>query len=219
MSKEELQDPLKPLSEIREPDGRQKNFLSTLENNHVMLSDINLIEDVPIDVCQLFETAKNLSLYSWFVYRFHQVSEMVAYASLEMALKQLYTRENPDKDPPMLRALLKYARKTGWLKNEDFSYRMEIAYQNAKQNKMDDVIQSGVLKNEGDSIPIEEPSEEEIKAALNSLDLVGGFVKATPELRNTLAHGSNMLRPNSIWTLQHIAEVINMAYKNTTLPQ
>ncbi|MFT5083373.1 MAG: hypothetical protein ACI9Y1_001416 [Lentisphaeria bacterium] len=147
---------------------------------------------------------------------------MVAYASLEMALKQLYINENPDKDPPMLRALLKYARTSGWLKNEDFSYREEIAYRKARQNEMYDVIQSGVLKKEGDSIPIEESPEEEIKAALDSLDLVGKFVKAAPDLRNTLAHGSNMLHPNSIWTLQHIAAAINMAYKNsnnTALPQ
>jgi hypothetical protein len=60
----ELQGPLTPLDQICEQDERQTSFEDTLEDNHAELNGIVLNETVPIDVGQLFETAKNLSLYS-----------------------------------------------------------------------------------------------------------------------------------------------------------
>ena len=40
-----------------------------------------------IEVRSHFEIARNLALYSWFVYSFNVVAAMQAFASLEMALK------------------------------------------------------------------------------------------------------------------------------------
>ncbi len=91
----ELQDPLKPLDRIYEPDERQISFTASLEDRHAALEEITLSDAAPLDVRQLFETAKNLSLYSWFVYRFHQVSELISFSALEMALRERYLLENP----------------------------------------------------------------------------------------------------------------------------
>lgn len=94
MSEKDI-DRLKDLSKICEADERQQYFSTTLEIEHDILSQITINETAPRTAIQLFETAKNLSLYSWFVYRFHQVSELTAYSALEVALKEKYQLENP----------------------------------------------------------------------------------------------------------------------------
>lgn len=93
--RDELQDPLKPLDRIYEPDERQISFTISLEERHAALKEIVLSNAVPLDVQQLFEMAKNLSLYSWFVCHFHQVSELISFSALEMALRGRYLAENP----------------------------------------------------------------------------------------------------------------------------
>ena len=173
MDFEKVQDPLKSLDEICEPDKRQKLFLGiSLNGNHAKLSRIKLNRRVPVEVRQLFETAKNLSLYSWFVYRFHQVSELTAYSALEMALRLRYEKEVGKKRRVTFRKLLGYALENNWIDNNRFSrpYR-------------------------------------------NEPDIVSGIVDSFAILRNELAHGSSTLHPNSIATLQVVAEVINQIYE------
>ena len=81
-----IDDPLKALEEILKPDPRRPHLVGTLAEEHADLATISLNDAVPVIVAQLFETAKNVSLYSWFVYRFHPVSESVAFSALELAL-------------------------------------------------------------------------------------------------------------------------------------
>lgn len=211
---DKIQDPLKPLEEICFPDERQQNFLTTLEDNHGALSTIILNDVVPLDVRQLFETAKNLSLYSWFVYRFHQVAELIGYSALEMALKERFKQETPNKKPPMLAGLLKHAQKHQWVKNEDFPDLEIISHYNARQKKIYQIIQSGVLK-EREEISVEEPTKEELQQAFDSIDRFSEIVNSAAALRNNLAHGSNTLHPNSISTLRTTAHVINALFKES----
>lgn len=214
---EELQDPLKPLDQICEPDERQASFISTLEDNHAELNNIILNEAVPIDVKQLFETAKNLSLYSWFVYRFHQVSELIAFSALEMALRERYLAENPvdakskKKRTPSLYGLMQHAKKEKWLKNENFPSLYTRARHIAEENKMMEKMKSHDFDKEP-SMPVDEPTDVEVKEALESLDMVEAITSNAHKIRNDLAHGSKILHPNSIWTLQTTAEVINQIY-------
>lgn len=216
-SREKLQDPLKSLDQICEPDERQASFVGTLEDNHAELNSIILNEAVPIDVRQLFETAKNLSLYSWFVYRFHQVSELIAFAALEMALRDRYLAENPvdekskKKRPPSLYDLMQHAKKEKWLNNEDFPSLYARAKHHAQHIKMMEKIKSHDFEKDP-SIPVDEPTEGDIKEALESLDMVEAVTSNAHRIRNDLAHGSKTLHPNSIWTLQTTAEVINQIY-------
>jgi len=213
MDSEEVQDPLKPLDKIYEPDTRQAFFRGvSLDSNHSGLSRIVLSKKVPVGVRQLFETAKNLSLYSWFVYRFHQVSELVACSALEMALRLRYEKENCKTTSMNLKRLLKHAQKKNWIDNERFSHLDEIAQRNAEHEKSLKVILSGALDG-GESIPIDPPTEQEIREARNKLDMVSGIVEMIPRLRNQLAHGSSTLNPSSIATLQIVAEVINQIYE------
>jgi len=51
------------------------------------INSIELAEPVPDSIRSQFNIAKNLAVYSWFSYSFHQVSEMKAFATVENALK------------------------------------------------------------------------------------------------------------------------------------
>ncbi len=90
---------LKPLDEVCQPDVRYRNRVdldhstgriteTTIESIYRLIEPIRLTEKVPEDVRSHFEIARNLALYSWFVYSFNVVAGMQAYSSLEMALKQ-----------------------------------------------------------------------------------------------------------------------------------
>jgi hypothetical protein len=59
---------------------------------------------------------------------------------------------------------------------------------------------------------VEDPSDEEIKAALLDMDTVEGVVNLVPKMRNELAHGSNSLHPHSISTLVTVSETINQIF-------
>lgn len=211
-----VEDPLRPLDEIFQPDKRHITDGLRIENVHEVLSKINLIDDVPVQVRQLFETAKNVSLYSWFFYRFHQVAELVAFSALEMALKDRYYKENPDKDTEKNRIsfaqLLRHAEKEKWIENRRFSFGRGLAHSRVLQKKEAEIIQSGILKNPGDSVPLAEPTEEEINQEMDEIDIVGGIVQAQAKIRNDLAHGSTRLDSGSISRLMKTAEIINQVY-------
>jgi len=89
----DVQDPLKPLDRISHADPRYDGSPGKLKLAHARLDALQLHQGVPMHVRQLFETAKNLSLYSWFVYRFHPIAQLIGYASLERALKERLARE------------------------------------------------------------------------------------------------------------------------------
>jgi hypothetical protein len=112
---EGIEDPLKSLSTIFEYD---RPFLTgEVEDFHAELSLVTLDPGIDVDVRQLFETAKNVALYSCFVYRFHQVAESVGFSALELALKRLHTKLASGKMPIGLGRLLGWAFDAGFLKN------------------------------------------------------------------------------------------------------
>ena len=90
---------LKRLENICRPDERYLNRVdidhsigavtpTTIESIYGLVEEIRLNAGVPEDIQSHFETARNLALYSWFVYSFNVVAAMQAFASLEMAVKK-----------------------------------------------------------------------------------------------------------------------------------
>jgi len=88
----------KSLTEVCEPDVRYRGRVdrdkttgaiseTTIESIYSLIEPIALRSTVPEEVRGHFETAKNLALYSWFVYSFNVVAAMHAFSSLEMALR------------------------------------------------------------------------------------------------------------------------------------
>jgi hypothetical protein len=213
MMSEEIQDPLKPLSEVTKPDPRHAQMVLELPEIHATLSEIVLSEHVPNNVRQLFETAKNVALYSWFVYRFHQVAELVAYSALELALKEragITEWAEPRKGQPRgLGRLLELAGNNGWLRTDDFLFVREMAVERARDVQVRLALQGAMS---GDDIPVPEPTADEISAAMREIDYVQILIRTVPYLRNTLAHGSSTLSPRSIPTLKRVAETINLLF-------
>src|SRR5438093_10056059 len=86
------------LREVLKADPRHRLFVTpvsgTTNFRPIQLRDFHravrastLHAGVPDEVWVRFETARNLWLYSWFVYRFSAVAESEVYACLERALR------------------------------------------------------------------------------------------------------------------------------------
>jgi hypothetical protein len=89
---------LKKLEDICQPDERNQNRYdidhstgvvtpTSVESIYVVVEGIRLNDNVPDSVRSCFEVARNLAIYSWFVYSFHEVAAMQALAALEMAAR------------------------------------------------------------------------------------------------------------------------------------
>src|ERR1700676_2796305 len=213
---EQVEDPLKQLSEVPEPDPRHAQLGIGLAGIHASLTVLVLADRVPVNVRQLFETAKNVALYSWFVYRFHQVAELVAYSALELALKERAGfMEGLGADaprPPGLKALLERAIGEGWLKNDNFASWRGLATEHARMSKIARLIQE---KPDQEGHIVDDPTEEEIAAAIPEIDMVQILLRSVPLLRNQLAHGSSTLSPRSLVTLTRISEAINQLFADS----
>ncbi len=90
---------LKKLEEICQPDERNRNRVdldqstgavtpTTAASIYAVVESIQLKDNVPDTVRSHFNVARNLALYSWFVYSFSEVASMQALASLEMAARE-----------------------------------------------------------------------------------------------------------------------------------
>lgn len=213
----DVSDPLRPLADVFKPDERQPNLVQSLEDVHAILSGLVLHERVPVDVRQLFETAKNVRLYSYFVYRFHQVAQVVAYQALEMALllrweqEQSTTNDGRRKRQPTLQPLLEEAARRQWLRNDGFSGRYWRAERALLSERTTEAIRIHGMESAGE-ITIPAPTENEIAKRADDIDVVGALITAVPSLRNKLAHGSSMLVPMSDHVLQDVADAINMLF-------
>src|SRR5579859_627941 len=122
---------LRPVEHIFTPDIRSTGYVRfengamrpvTIEDRQRDIGKIKLTELVPQDIRIHFENAKNLSLYTWFVYRFGPVAEHQAFVTFEFALRErLKAKIEDPQNPPGFKGLLKMAITQGILKNEGFT--------------------------------------------------------------------------------------------------
>ncbi|WP_018149719.1 hypothetical protein [Leeia oryzae] len=214
-------DALRSADSVWEPDERNAFFASSRSKHaHVSLAvrqqtvaGFKLDNAVPLDIRVHFETAKNLYLYAWFVYRFHPVAEHYALVSLEFALKErlmLLHGENGNKPPRGLSDLLKEASSRQLIRNESFTHRMQWALMRAKgrltHQKIDQMISSG---QDFISYP-----EEEVILTPEELDFdwLNHFIELIPKIRNGYAHGSSTLDPTVLFTFEIVCDMINQLF-------
>lgn len=202
-----MMDTLKLLEEVTEPDERWANFgypdpvdfsfhPISLAERHAAIAAIALTPCVPEYIREHFETARNLLLYAWFVYRFIPVAELHAYSTAEMALKERAKQESLQANT--LAPLLKIAIKRGWIVDEAFTnVRRE---REAMEREREWRRQLGLA-----STPDEKDAQRHCKMLLDSM----------PHLRNDLAHGSKTLHPGGVGTLAICADLINQLFKAT----
>ena len=206
-----------------QPDARCESFAivdsagvrkATLADRHAAVACYVLNATAPDAVRIHFETAKNLYLYAWFVYRFHPVAEQQALASLEFALRErLAPRKNPaDALPrkPGLTGLLKQASKLGLIRNDALTDRRvratAIARERYRFELSEEMARKGATEITFDDSTIQPTSDD-----LNH-DWIAGFVEFLPLIRNTYAHGSEMLYPTVLHTFGIVCELINQLY-------
>ena len=189
----------------------------TLADQNELISTFTLSRNVPEEVIIHFETAKNLYLYSWFVFRFYPVAEQQALTTLEYALRlsfpefvKEHSEKNRFKNEPGLKTLIKHAAKIGKIRNELFLGRFAWASQRARARfnhlKLNEMVESGLIEMEYDDSGIE-PSYDDLNH-----DWITGFIEHIPALRNDLAHGSSALHHTVIHTFDVVSSMINMLF-------
>ncbi len=116
----------KEFSELKEFDPR--NFYHvfvdsgeriTLEDIYNNIAAIKLNKAVPEKIVTQFDVAKNLAVYSCFVYSFHEPAKMQAYSTLEFALKDVSMEKN--QKSKWLKWMLKKSLKLGLITEKSFT--------------------------------------------------------------------------------------------------
>lgn len=180
---------------IMEPDGKVRP--KTLADHHGVIATFVLNASVPEKVWVHFENARNLLVYAWFAYRFVQVAEAHALASVEMALRDRLGL--PESTNLMLKRLLKRAIDDGLIVDDGFRHVQRGRERTAALAPFYEA--AGTAKSSSMSID----PQGYAKVLLAHL----------PELRNRLAHGSTLLHPDGYLTLELCCDLINQLYATT----
>jgi hypothetical protein len=133
----------------------------TLADRYEDIQSFELNLAVPHSIRVHFETAKNVYLYSWFVYRFFPVAEQQALTSLEFALRErLPPPANTRKGKPKREGLsdrLTRARDLGLIRNESLQIRgrmaMRIARERFKFEALEEMVRTGATEIESWTSP------------------------------------------------------------------
>ena len=188
----------------------------SLDERYAAVSGFVLTLNVPLDIRVHFETAKNLYLYAWFVYRFYPVAEQQALATLEFALRERLALLFPDrfgsstKQGSSLSRLLKSARKEKLVSNSGLRCTERSAHQRAHDRVSMELMRkmhaSGLSEMPFDDSLVE-PTPEDY-----AHDWLETFTETLPFVRNTYAHGSFMLHPNVLGTFEIVTDLVNQLY-------
>jgi len=186
-----------------------------LADHHEQISAYVLHAGVPQEIVLQFETARNVYLYAWFVYRFYPVAEHQCLACLELALRERLKEEirtgKIKEKRPTLYPLLKYAVDNGLVRNEGFS-----AWQNRGEINSRARVEMEKLR-EASEKNLTEFTIDESDIQITAEDLDWDYVKMLPDLlprlRNDYAHGSTDLHNWSLRSFQLVSEIINQLYQ------
>ena len=194
-------DALRPSKAIFKADDRSGG---TLDEHAARIHAIYLHASVPQEVQVMFDTARNLALYAWFVYRFIPVAERHAYSTLEYVLKKKMeeSAENSTKQDKGLKKYLTHAIEAGWI-----SYKgIEIAEHRIRirQRENERFISAGLARPYSDE-QIEDAGRDYLKNLPDHLS----------KIRNEYSHGSEMIHghTNSLSALSRCRDLINQLYK------
>ncbi|TLN01518.1 hypothetical protein FDZ73_15490 [bacterium] len=189
----------------------------TQADHHGAIARFELSSAVPIAVRIHFETARNLYLYAWFVYRFYPVAEQHALTSLEFALRERLIRGHLSKSKAErmgLSDLLKRARSHGLISNEALRGRPKWAAEMARQRysleQLNVMIASGCETISFDDSKVE-PAAEDL-----AYDRIDDFIKYLPDIRNDYSHGSETLRHTVLRTFEIVADLISQLFPANT---
>jgi hypothetical protein len=196
----------------------------SLDAHHAVIAAIQLNPAVPETVAIQFETARNLYLYAWHVYRFYMAAAAQALSSLEFGLRECLPARLPEpyqkpwQKQPMLAGLLGYAIAQGLVRNEGFRRWHAVAAQEARDRRRTEALQA-LMESNLESVDVDKSEPIQITPEDRAWDLVAVLRQSLSYLRNELAHGSAMLTPQVSGTLELVAEVLNQLYSPPSDPK
>ena len=209
-------DRFKALADVMKSDSRLEELIVdgssgglpgkwTLEVHHAKVSLLALNERVPKDIRVSWNTARNLVLYGWFVYRFFDTACLQAAATVEFALRsaiELNTRRKcPNKRKPGLKRLLEEALKLGLIRPGDFAARQRHLDGVVQHNTMQKMIRGAFPGSMRDGWKNSTPETEEnfIRRVLHHISVV----------RNLFAHGTFTLLGPAFESYEVMRDLIN----------
>lgn len=223
-------DELRAVNQLLIPDLRMKHFVVqtrsgtrplSQDDRHQSIANLNLNLSVPQDIRVHFDTARNVYLHAWYVYRFHVIAEQHALISLEFALRTALQDAgllNGKRAVRGLRQLLDTASKAELISNDAFPFREHWAKQLADRRVS--LEQSDYMRRNGITtmtFAYEEPvpTGDEL-----DFDWITQFRDSLPTIRNAYAHGSPNLHAGVMRTFEIVWSLINQLFpERDTLSQ
>ena len=193
-------DEFRALNDVTKPDVRQTYFVVSdpesgewvkkeIRHLHWSVSQYALGKQVPQEIHVQWDTARNIWLYGWFVYRFYTVAELQAYVVLELALRQKLGHTTSK--PPGLKKLISDAIEKKLVFDECIEQYRQIKDQQTVLALELEKIRSQIPRC---NIPAAETVERDPQSQKYCTMLSNQF----PKLRNMHAHGGTYLYPASV---------------------
>lgn len=203
------------------PDPRTGMFAGqaalSLAAHHADIATVQLSLAVPEPIAIQFETARNLYLYAWHVYRFYMVAATQALTTLEFGLRERLPSRLPEpyqwakQKQPMLAGMLRYAIDKGLVRNDGFRRWHQAAEQQARERRLLETVQT-MIDHGLEQVEVDDDAPLTIAPQDQQWDLVAVLSDSVPSLRNQLAHGSPMLTRQVLGTLELVAEILSQLY-------
>lgn len=222
---------LNPAERLRDPesaslpDPRTGFFVGqvppSLAAHHAEIDCIRLSAAVPEPIAIQFETARNLYLYAWHVYRFYMVAKVQALTTLELGLRTCLPDRLPEpyqrsrQKQPMLAGMLGYAIDQGMIQNDGFRRWHEAAERSARRRRSFEIVRA-MIDQQLEMMEYDEMAPLEITPEDRRWDLVSVLKESLPQARNDLAHGSTMLTNQVLSTIELVAEILGQLYPAPT---
>lgn len=192
--------------------------LNRLAGHHQAMSTLELGTLVPEAVRIHFETAKNLFLYSWCVYRFYMVAEQYVLTTLEFALRSKFAAVGllsaEDDRIPGFKHMLQVAQREGLISDARFTPREDAAWKLARHRHSMSMAQKmeelGLDEMTYDPSDIK-PTEEDL-----AIDWLGRIADSLPDLRNMHAHGTGNLYPTVLMSFVVVHNIIQQLFHSDT---
>ena len=227
-------DGLRPPEYVCSPDPRTHMFIIQNEetghskpiaqyDQYEAVSRYDISVAVPENVRTLFDTARNLYLYAWFIYRFYNIAEQQVFACLEMALRERLRDEFPlpesywpkkkKKQMPSIKPMLRYVIDKGYIHNEGFRAWRERGEIRARQRyeieKIQEMDEKGLESMELDysDVVITDQDREDY-------DYLQVLLNYIADARNNYAHGSGLLHNQVLHSFEVVSELINQLFKD-----
>ncbi len=212
---------LKGVYNIDEPDFRSNIWIrfddKSGQQRHVELKDhisdiaqFKLGSSVPEGILDLFITAQNLYIYSWYHYPLRVVAEFHVLTVLELALKErLFPDKRSRPKRTSLHKLFSCAIEEGYLVNERLSQWRRIVEKRFQQRIYSEKFAKALQSESpiGFNLDDAQPNQEDL-----NFDYLQILREYFPKLRNQYAHGSESLYPHVLLTFEVVSELINQLF-------